>query len=89
MARRVYEYRLSGMPFEEVFLSRSAKFLDIGEIDKRIVLWYEIDTANIEMDCFNYYILMTSDIIPDNSEYIGTVQMSFHDLVAHVYREKK
>lgn len=88
MNKVIYKYRLQNLPVEGILIPIGAKFLYLGEQDKYLTLWFEVE-ADVESVYCNFYLIMTGGYVPKNSKYLGTVQMSFHNLVAHVYMEKK
>ncbi len=99
MAHKVYKYEIPapstfGKP-SGVAMPQDAKILAVGsQMDNRggtiadeelIFLWAEVNTKAKVQD-HEFYVVPTGGTVPDDTQWVGTVQFRTEPLVFHIYR---
>lgn len=96
MKRRIviYKYPIASHGETKVLTPVFAKVIAVQNQREQVVLWMEIpsqrgDHTGATMTR-SYHVVLTGHHtdIPKHAEYVGTVQLSDGDFVAHVYEAK-
>jgi len=84
----IWKYQLSNLPVEVVPLPMISTFLSLRMQEGFVTLWYEVNPANTNTKQKKFYVVMTGNIVPDDAEYLGTVEQPHTGVVAHIYAEE-
>jgi len=84
MEKVIYKYKLENLPIQSIEMPSNFKVVHVGEQERFLTFWAEVDISSPK-EFRTFYIIMTGGYVESTWEYCGTVQMSFHGLVVHLY----